>query len=433
MTDWREYQKYSVLKQVFKKIFISRAHFLKQTADKLCVPVNKLHIGKEIFDNSSKNGNKKHRSNICSLTREGKSKFPTYFWTSAVTLHQLNMKGNCSKEYLSSGASIVLSVWFSLSGLAAITGNVVVLWLFYKHKSLRTISNRFLASLSVADVFVGLVIDPVWIVIVCWIQPRGQRNLITLTKMLWIQTTAATTLNSCCVSIDRFTAIRFPFRYQDILTKRRCLAVIILVWFISLSLSFPILFFQPGKDRKELFVSITCTMFLAPLLVVSFCYIIIFKVARKQFGRILAAKKLPDSSENIRARVTQNFKAIKTVGFVLSACIITWMPSVVLLLVDFYYAKEERCRIRKVKSVVLPWVQAIAFTSSAINPLIYYLRNSDFRRAFRRTFHWLPFVHEQDALHLRVQPERNRLIRNVETCSNLTTKETEVWGQYIQA
>ena len=391
----------------------------------MCLSINYI-LERKFSTILRKNGNKKHRSNICSLTREGKSKFPTYFWTSAVTLHQLNMKGNCSKEYLSSGASIVLSVWFSLSGLAAITGNVVVLWLFYKHKSLRTISNRFLASLSVADVFVGLVIDPVWIVIVCWIQPRGQRNLITLTKMLWIQTTAATTLNSCCVSIDRFIAIRFPFRYQDILTKRRCLAVIILVWFISLSLSLPILFFQPGKDRKELFVSITCTMFLAPLLVVSFCYIIIFKVARKQFGRILAAKKLPDSSENIRARVTQNFKAIKTVGFVLSACIITWMPSVVLLLVDFYYAKEERCRIRKVKSVVLPWVQAIAFTSSAINPLIYYLRNSDFRRAFRRTFHWLPFVHEQDALHLRAQPERNRFIRNVETRGNLTTKETEV-------
>ena len=391
----------------------------------MCLSINYI-LERKFSTILRKNGNKKRRINICSLTREGKSKFPTYFWTSAVTLHQLNMKGNCSKEYLSSGASIVLSVWFSLSGLAAITGNVVVLWLFYKHKSLRTISNRFLASLSVADVFVGLVIDPVWIVIICWIQPRGQKNLIMLTKMLWIQTTAATTLNSCCVSIDRFIAIRFPFRYQDILTKRRCLAVIILVWFISLSLSLPILFFQPGKDRKELFVSITCTMFLAPLLVVSFCYIIIFKVARKQFGRILAAKKLPDSSENIRARVTQNFKAIKTVGFVLSACIITWMPCVVLLLVDFYYAKEERCRIRKVKSVVLPWVQAIAFTSSAINPLIYYLRNSDFRRAFRRTFHWLPFVHEQDALHLRAQPERNRFIRNVETCGNLTTKETEV-------
>ena len=101
------------------------------------------------------------------------------------------------------------------------------------------------------------------------------------------------------------------------------------------------------------------------------------------------------------------------------------MLSVVLQLVNFYYM-QEKCRIRKIKSVVWPWVQAIAFSSSAINPLIYYLRNSDFRRAFRRTFHWLPCVHEQDASHLRAQPERNRLNRNVGTCGNLTAKETEV-------
>ena len=330
---------------------------------------------------------------------------------------------NCTEEHLSNAASIVLSVL--LSGLAAITGNVVVLWLFYKHKSLRTISNRFLASLSVADVFVGLVIDPVWIVIICWIQPRGQKNLIMLTKMLWIQTTAATTLNSCCVSIDRFIAIRFPFRYQDSLTKRRCFAVIILVWFISLSLPF-LMFSREGKDRKELFVSITITICLVPLLVVSFCYILIFKLARKQFRRILETTNIPDSGENMRVRVMQNFKAVKTVSFVLSAYIITWMPSVVLQLVNFYYIEENRDGLCKIKFVVWPWVEAIAFTSSAINPLIYYLRNSDCRRAFRRTFHWLPCVHEQDASHLRAQPERNRLNRNVRTCGNLTNKETEV-------
>ena len=163
---------------------------------------------------------------------------------------------------------------------------------------------------------------------------------------------------------------------------------------------------------------------------VCFCYILIFKLARKQFRRILPAKNIPDSGENVRVRVRQNFKAIKTLGFVLSACIITWMPSVVLQLVKFYYMEEEkRCRLRKITFVVSPWVEAIAFTSSAINPLIYYFRNSD----FRRTFHWLPFVHKQDASHLRAQPERNRLNQNVGTCGNLTAKETEVWGQYIQA
>ena len=332
---------------------------------------------------------------------------------------------NCTEEHLSNAAPIVLSVWLSLSGLAAITGNVVVLWLFYKHESLRTISNRFLASLSVADAFVGLVIDPVWIVIKCWSLRRVQRNLFMIANMLWIQTTVTTTLNSCCVSIDRFIAIRFPFRYQDSLTKRRCFAVIILVWLISLSLPF-LMFSRERKDRKELFVFITITICLVPLLVVSFCYILIFKLARKQFRRILETTNIPDSGENMRVRVMQNFKAIKTVGFVLSAYIITWMPSVVLQLVNFYYIEENRDGLCKVKLVVWPWVEAIAFTSSAINPFIYYLRNSDFRRAFRRTFHWLPCVHEQDASHLRAQPERNRLNRNIGTCGNLTAKETEV-------
>ena len=341
------------------------------------------------------------------------------------------MKGNSSEEHLSTSASIVLSVWFSLSGLAAVTGNVVALWLFYKHKSLRTISNRFLASLSMADAFVGLVIDPVLIVIICWIQPEVHSNLFLIFIMLWIHTTAATTLNSCCVSIDRFIAIRFPFRYQDSLTKRRCFAVIILVWFISLSLPF-LMFSWVGMGKKDLFASIAFTICLVPLLVVCFCYILIFKLARKQFRRILLAENIPNSGENIRVRVMQNFKAIKTVGFVLSACIITWMPSVVLLLVKFYYIEEKHI-ITKVESVVLPWVLAIAVSSSVINPLIYYFRNSDFLRAFRRTFHWLPYVHEQDASHLRAQPERSRLNQNVGTCGNLTAKETEVWGQYIQA
>ena len=336
------------------------------------------------------------------------------------------MEVNCTEERLSNAASIVLSAWLSLSGLAAVTGNVVVLWLFYKHKSLRTISNRFLASLSMADVFVGLVIDPYWIAIRCWIQPEVHSNLFMITIMLKIQTTVATTLNSCCVSIDRFIAIRFPFRYQDSLTKRRCFAVIILVWFISLSLPF-LIFLIERLEKLELFVFIAITMCLVPLLVVCFCYILIFKLARKQFRRILLAKNIPDSGENVRFRVMQNFKAIKTVGFVLSACIITWMPSVVLQLVKFYYMEEEkRCRLRKLTFVVSPWAEAIAFTSSAINPLIYYFRNSDFRRAFRRTFHWLPCVHAQNASHLRAQRERNQNIRNVGTCGNLTSKETEV-------
>ncbi|RMX56531.1 hypothetical protein pdam_00007233 [Pocillopora damicornis] len=145
------------------------------------------------------------------------------------------MNMSCPEVHLSNAASIVLSLWFSLSGLAAVFGNAVVLWLFYRNESLRTMSNRFLASLSVADFLVGLVIDPVWIVIRCLIQPSDTHGMMFyVIEMLWIHTTTATTYSVCCVSIDRFIAIRFPFRYQHMVTKKRCYAVISAVWLISL-------------------------------------------------------------------------------------------------------------------------------------------------------------------------------------------------------
>ena len=55
---------------------------------------------------------------------------------------------------------------------------------------------------------------------------------------------------------------------------------------------------------------------------------------------------------------------------------------------------------------IRPWVEVITFTSSAINPLIYYFRNSEFRRAFRHTLLRFPCPHFTEQLE-RNQTERN--------------------------
>ena len=151
--------------------------------------------------------------------------FQAYFLSSAVAIHHLTMNDSHRHDQLSSEASIVLSLWLSISGFAAVTGNIVVLWLFYKNEPLRRISNRFLASLSVADLLVGLVIAPTWIIFIWWFTFHS-----LFSEWLWVHTTTATTYNICCISVDRFIAIWFPFRYQEIVTKTRCYTVIILVW-----------------------------------------------------------------------------------------------------------------------------------------------------------------------------------------------------------
>ena len=340
------------------------------------------------------------------------------------------MKFNCSEEHLSRAASIVLSLWFSFSGLATVAGNVVVLWLFYRDESLRTISNGFLTSLSVADLLVGLVIDPVWIVIRCLIQPSVKSTLYYSIYVLWIHTTTATTFNLCCVSVDRFIAIRFPFRYQDFVTKKRCCMVIILVWLISLCLPFTTipLMFLGNIANAVLWLSLALVTFVAPLFVVTFCYMFMFKAARRQSRRMFLSETFHSSNGNNIPRngAMKQFKAIKTVGVILGVYIVSWMPIQVLSAVHCYYiATNHLCNDIKLENVVWPWVEAIAFTSSAINPLIYFFRNSDFRRAFRRTFHWLTRVDEHNFSDLSAQPDRNRRIQKGGTSISFASKETE--------
>ena len=208
------------------------------------------------------------------------------------------MNNSCLAQHLSSAASIFLSLWFSLSGLATVAGNAVVLWLFYKNESLRTISNGFLTSLSVADLLVGLVIDPVWIVIRCLIQPPVQSTLHYCIYMLWIHTTTATTFNLCCVSVDRFIAIRFPFRYQDFVTKKRCCLVIILVWLISLCLPFTAISIGllGNIASTVLWLFLAFLTFVAPLFVVTFCYMFMFKAARRQCRRTFPSENFHNSN-----------------------------------------------------------------------------------------------------------------------------------------
>jgi len=209
--------------------------------------------------------------------------------------------------------------------------------------------------------------------------------------MVWIHTTAATVYNLCCVSVDRFIAIRFPFRYQDIITKKRCYAVIIMVWLISLFLPFSWILVENSAtvEKYELWFFLSFIFFKLPITVVTLCYIWVFTVARKQASRI-KREILQNSNEmNASVRAIQNYKAMKTIGLILGVFLVSWLPSLVVSVVDYVIA-SDKCFYDKLLYVVWPWIEAVGLTSSAINPWIYYFRNGEFREALRRCFHRFP-------------------------------------------
>ena len=90
------------------------------------------------------------------------------------------MNSSCGfNERLSGAASVVLSLWFASSGLAAVIGNAVVLCLFYKSESF-TNNLKLVFSLFVRGrLFSRVLVDPMYIAIRVFAQLRIGSILLT--------------------------------------------------------------------------------------------------------------------------------------------------------------------------------------------------------------------------------------------------------------
>ena len=175
-----------------------------------------------------------------------------------------------------------------------------------------------------------------------------------------------------------------------------------MVWLISLFLPFSRILVE-NHTNGDFWFSLSFIFFALPLIVVTLCYFWIFKVAKKQASRI-KGENLQNSKEmNCPVRAIQNHKAIKTIGLVLGVFIASWLPSLALSVV-YYVTASDKCFSNKVVYIVWPWLDAVGWTSSAINPLIYFFRNGEFREALHRRFHWFP-LNFTPQLCLRTRPE----------------------------
>ena len=287
-------------------------------------------------------------------------------------------------NHLSTAAKTVLSTWYGLTGLVAIIGNGVVLWLIITKRSLRTISNLFLSSLAAADLLVGFVIQPVWISVrytaynVDRVQTYGKAI-----DYIWIHTTVATTFNLCCVTLDRHIAIFHPLRYEGILSRKRCYVLIATVWFMSLVLPCSRFLVEDVIGLPALYISFTIITVLIPMIIIILCSIRILRAAAVQSRRITV-----NTVQNLEAVKTRkkNFKAAKTISIVVGLFVVCWLPSLITSFV--YYFSKKVCYCTEYLTV---WaaVEAVAFSSSAINPLVYCLRNHEFYEALTHTFRFL--------------------------------------------
>ena len=174
------------------------------------------------------------------------------------------------------------------------------------------------------------------------------------------------------ISFERYIAIKYPYRYHDIITQPRLIGAVLTNWSFAVFPSFISLFLNNSSVFLVLFRVLTMVPGTCALI---FCHIAVYREARKQ------SQKIKTQQVSVEAKQTflKESKALKTTSFVLGAVLASIVP------MTFFKAVLQS---RISSSVVLFALEAAFFSlalwNSVCNPSIYCARSSEYRTAFKK-------------------------------------------------
>ncbi|OON22332.1 7 transmembrane receptor [Opisthorchis viverrini] len=122
-----------------------------------------------------------------------------------------------------------------------ILGNSLVVLAVLRESHMRSnLTNRFLVSLAVADLFMGSVVMPFAVFHTlssgAWVFGRVWCDLWHAFDVL---SSTASILNLCAIAVERFWATESPISHASRQTRQKCTAMMVIVWICSILISFP--------------------------------------------------------------------------------------------------------------------------------------------------------------------------------------------------
>lgn len=296
--------------------------------------------------------------------------------------------------FISHNLLVIITCFTILIGVLATAGNSLVLLSIYKRPSLRSIHMFFLGSLAVADLSVGIITMPIYAcAALTW--PLLLKNDIfeMVLDFLVFQTLSASCFSLCGVSYDRFLAIKSPMMYASV-TNKKVYGSLVVIWLLSVIIGCCSFVVTGYQIRPSVYLIVVVVSFVIPFSFIAFFYCKIYKVARHQARQISNqdtnvswATRNSSNDENGRdaERRTRKreHKAAMTIAILIGTFAVCWLPNLVIGVVHFAYSRVSECKAEKTEQF---WLITIPFAivNSAVNPIIYAVRNEDFRQAFKK-------------------------------------------------
>ena len=229
-----------------------------------------------------------------------------------------------------------------------------------------------LLSLAVSDVGVGLLVQPLYIsLLIKWSQKNtpgwGTYKTFYFISHLF---TLASFCSVVAVSVDRFLAIHLHLRYQELVTHKRVVALVISIWMSSVFVSFS-MFWVP-LDSFSLIILIIGVV---SLILTTMAYVWIYLAVRRHKNQmqVLQVQQVAQAGEV--ANFSSFVKSAVGIFYVCLVFLVCYLPYFIVLV-----SIEIRGPSIVFKKICLFSV-TLVYLNSSLNPVIYCWKMRHIRHA----------------------------------------------------
>lgn len=298
-----------------------------------------------------------------------------------------------------------------------VVGNFSVAFIILTSQTLRKQTTfLFLASLAITDTLIGSITMP----INAKLQWHSERFCMPET-VCWIFLfvepflSMSSVVHLFVISIDRYVSLKYVYRYNTWMTRRRVSYVILSIWVCAVLLSLSNIvkwehgptgvrwtYIYNGKrhlcaaDNQSFYILMYVGCFGVPLIIMLYTYSYVYRTAMRHINEIsrteisMGENNTQDSFESTRERKLKErqFRMLRSIIFVFIVFFVCWFPTIVYIL-SIFYAKSFWVQFRKDQWFIVmhfTLIQLLPPLNSTTNPFIYVLANRQFRNVAKQLF-----------------------------------------------
>lgn len=279
----------------------------------------------------------------------------------------------CQNFSLKTKDTILAIVLYSIIAVGGSFGNMVVVFVIRQTPNLKTVCGVLIANLAIADLLVTAIAVPMFISnLAKGVLPQCSLDASSLVLIVVGRySTSASLLMLAALSVDRCWAIVSPLSHKLKMTYWHLRKLLLLIWLVSPVI--PILEVFSNAEQKLFLVRLKNAGVITCFVVIVMTGFITFMNVRVKSSKIRSLHATPGQSQISADLRERDHEVAKTIALVVVLFSLSWVPilTIVAIFPDHY-------------SKLHFWTGLFGLANSALNPCIYFYRQRNYRKAFRR-------------------------------------------------